>query len=375
MKSGLLKMAAFIFIIGIFPACDPSDRPNESDSCNPDFDFEAMFEHIADHHILTGYQDLSTKSNDLRDRVNDFTTDATANALEQVRQDYVQAYLAWQRVAQFEFGPAADVFLRNSVNNFPLNEQELLENVQTGVYDFGMPDRYDKGFPALDFLLYGAADSDAELINLYRLGANAAKYQDYLKAVVADIDDRCSTTLESWETSYRTAFLKNTGTAAGTSLSLVINGFNEHYELLKREKLGIPSGVLTLGIPNPDRVEAKHSGLSAALLKSALQAAANLFNGQGLNGVNGLGLSELIAATNAEKNDIFLADVIANQFAKASEAAGQLNLPLDQLIPSQNELVINAYNEVTRQVVNIKTDLPSVLCVSITYIDNPSDSD
>ena len=49
--------------------------------------------------------------------------------------------------------------------------------------------------------------------------------------------------------------------------------------------------------------------------------------------------------------------------------------PLSAAVDEDMELAIEAYNQVTRQVVNLKTDMPTLLCVAITYIDNPSDSD
>jgi len=48
---------------------------------------------------------------------------------------------------------------------------------------------------------------------------------------------------------------------------------------------------------------------------------------------------------------------------------------LQEEVAENQAAVENAYAEVTKNLVNLKTDLPSVLCVSITYIDNPSDSD
>ncbi|MCB0614576.1 MAG: peptidase M75, partial [Phaeodactylibacter sp.] len=59
----------------------------------------------------------------------------------------------------------------------------------------------------------------------------------------------------------------------------------------------------------------------------------------------------------------------------ALDALSLVQAPLSGAIEGNNERVVNAYNEITRQLVNIKTDMPSVLCVSITYVDNASDSD
>jgi uncharacterized protein len=178
-----------------------------------------------------------------------------------------------------------------------------------------------------------------------------------------------------WNSGYRETFVGNTGTAAGTSLSLIINNFNQNFELIKREKLGVPSGVLTLGFANPDKVEAYYSGQSLPLAIRGLEACENFYLGRAANGSNGTGLDDYLVAANALKGGVPLDQVIREQFSKAITTLKAVPAPLSSAVQNNQQAVINAYNEVTKQVVNIKTDLPSVLCVSITYIDNPSDSD
>jgi len=363
---------AVIITIG-FTACGP-DEPGE-DPCENGFDQVSLFTHIVNHTLQPGYQDLELSINNLRSSYDQFALTANENTLQLLREKYTEAYIIWQKMAQFEFGPAKEKFLRNSINNFPLNEQEVLNNINLGVYDFSMPDRYDKGFPALDYLLYGMAETDQEIINKFSFDPNAMNYRNYTLEVIVDMVERVRQTRERWEGDDQNEFKNNTGTAAGTSLSLIINGFNENYELIKREKLGVPSGVLTLDIPNPDRVEAIHSELSTILLKAGFLGNIDLFNGLGYDGVQGPGLDDLLDAANATQDGTPLSSLISNQFEIALSELDKLNDPLDDEIANNKDQVIKTYAELTRPLVNIKTDMPSVLCVSITYIDNPSDSD
>ena len=159
------------------------------------------------------------------------------------------------------------------------------------------------------------------------------------------------------------------------NLSQIINSWNQNYELVKRNKIGVPSGVLDLNFPLPDKVEAFYSGISSSLAIDALNASLNLYLGVGNTGINGVGLDDFINEVNAEKNGKTLDEVIQEQFAKALNAVSALPDPLSESIENDELPTVLAYNEITRQVVNIKTDLPSVLCISITYVDNPSDSD
>jgi hypothetical protein len=145
--------------------------------------------------------------------------------------------------------------------------------------------------------------------------------------------------------------------------------------LIKREKLGVPSGVLTLGFSNPDKVEAPGLAISKELALEALKASKSLYLGMSVSDADGLGLDDYLTEVNALKSEEKLDDLIQNQFELAIRSIENLELTLQEEARDNQENVENAYAEVTKNLVNLKTDLPSVLCVSITYIDNPSDSD
>ncbi len=342
------------------------------DPCVSNFNQKAMFENVADNLILPQLSDFQTKVNSLEVDLTEFVNNPTEETLLSTRVSFKSAWLQWQNVAQYSFGPAEDVFLRNSVNNFPLDVEAMQAKIDNEDTDFSSPDAYDKGFPALDYLLYGLEVGESGVLTFYQ---TETKYSTYLSAIISDIKERTDAVVAKWEGEYRTAFIENTGTAAGTSLSLIINGLNQNYELIKREKLGVPSGVLTLGFANPTKVEAYWSGYSTALVQEALQATKELYLGQEKGGLDGLGLDDYLQEVNALKAGDKLDDLIQNQFDVAITTLAGLGSSLSNEAENNKASVESAYAEVAKNLVNLKTDLPSVLCVSITYIDNPSDSD
>lgn len=362
------------FLLGIllFPACNEDSGGNP---CESDFDQKSLFTNVADNIIIPGYTALNGELLTLRQAAEAFDQNSGVTELEGLRDAFRSAYLQWQRVAQFEFGPAEQQMLRSRFNNFPVNVDEVEAKVQAGDFSLDNPDAFDKGFPALDYLLYGIAETDELILSL--LAADQPAYRGYLLAIVEDMEQRGRAVLKGWQDDgYRETFIENTGTAAGAALSLLVNSLNEHYEFIKRDKIGIPSGVTTLGITFPQKVEAFYSGISLLLAAEALNASEGLFLGRNVqSGANGPGLDDYLQAVNATKEGQNLNAVIESQFDKAKEALGQVQPPLSGAIETNNDIVVNAYNEITKQIVNIKTDMPSVLCVAITYVDNPSDSD
>lgn len=367
----------FIFLVlgsVLFFSC--KDNEAADDPCSNNFDQAAMFRNVADNLILPSYQELKTKVDALTAQTQLFLTSTDESELEKLRTAFQEAYLVWQMAAQYEFGPAEEVFLRNSLNNFPANVSQIEFNIENETNNFDQPDTYDQGFPALDYLLYGLSGNDnlVEIVTIYSVNANKDKYRTYLSNIVSNIQEKVNATLEKWENGYRDTFVENTGTAAGTSLSMIINGWNQNYEFTKRDKIGTPSGVLDLNFPLPDKVEAYYSGISVQLAIASLEASRDLFLGFG-DGTNGEGLDDFLDEIKAEKEGQLLSTVIENQFNEMLNQVRALPDPLSEAIEMDETPTVNAYIELAKQVINIKTDLPSVLCVSITYIDNPSDSD
>jgi len=366
-----------LLIVGtvLFQACKDDD--GIQDLCSNSFDQKAMFENVADNIILPTYLRLQEKVDALADQTDLFISLTNENNLGELRTTFKEAYIVWQEAAQFEFGPAEEVFLQNSLNNFPVNITQVEFNIQNETNNFAQPDTYDQGFPAIDYLLYGVGGSadPVATVSVYVVNSDREKYKTYLDAIVKDIQQKVNTTVDKWQNGFRDSFVGNTGTAAGTSLSSVINSWNQNYELIKRNKIGVPSGVLDLNFPLPDKVEAFYSGISAQLALTALNASERLYLGIGENGTNGKSLDDFLQEVGAEKNGRPLNDVIKDQFTLAIDGVAALPDPLSADIENDEAPTVNAYTEITKQVVNIKTDLPSVLCVSITYVDNASDSD
>jgi len=258
MKFSKLLLLSFVTLIFFLSSCKPDETVD--DPCASNFNQKAMFENVADNLILPQLKDFQGAVNELELVATQFLDNPNNETWLAFYPVFGKTYLKWQTVAQYSFGPAEDVFLRNSLNNFPLNVEEMQAKILAENTDFSSPDAYDKGFPALDYLLSGVGNRFvSNIISFYNENENRELYKKYVFAVLRDIKERTNTVVSKWETSYRNEFVNNTGTAAGTSLSLIINGLNQNYELIKREKLGVPSGVLTLGFVNPDKVESFNS--------------------------------------------------------------------------------------------------------------------
>jgi predicted lipoprotein len=339
------------------------DEDGGGNACGSNFDQTAMLTAYADELIVPAFNELNESTNNLLAASDAFLETTDAANLSRLRAEIQSLYLNYVDKEMLQIGPAEDVDLQSVMNPFPVNEDIVLSLLENGIENhvFG----FDRGLPALEFLFFGPYEDD-QLIALFENRNFNAGSRAYLSFVVGSMQESVATVTEAWNGNYRTDFIANTGTAAGSSVSQLVNALNEQWERTKRDRLGIPAGIATLGITNPETVEAPYIGNSLELLAATIQGSKRMFQ---------IGLDDYLDFVNAQKSGTPLTTLINNQYDLGTAAVAGLPGPLSSTVDEMPDAVANAYAELVRNIVLLKTDLPSVLCVAITYVDNPSDSD
>lgn len=362
------RLCLLMLLVFAIQACDPAEKETTAS----DFDRKEMLENIGNNIIVPGYQDFNAKVAVLQEEIIHFADHhTTAAQLAKVRAAFKEAYLAWQTSSPYEFGPAADVVLNASLNTFPVDTAKVNNNIKDGNTNMAAASNLTaKGFPALDYLLYGT-DSTA-VLQAYTTDANAANRKIYIKSVTADIASKSSAVLAQWQDTYLNTFVNNAGTDMGSSLGMLVNQLNQNYEMLKNFKVGVPLGKKTLGVAMPEKVEAYYSGISAELAKANFAAIENLYLGRSSNSDNS-GLDDYLVKLKAKHHQGMLSDAIKAQLNEARIALGAVPDPLAMTIQTDQQVVEKAYTELQKQVVLFKSDMPSAMGVLITYQDNDGD--
>ncbi|CAA6803636.1 MAG: Peptidase M75, Imelysin [uncultured Aureispira sp.] len=374
-KTILWTIAVFIFLCTL-SAC----KTDTTDACASDFDQLSLLSNIGNNLIVPTYQRLAQETSDLEIAAIDFTNNPSTTNLTLLRQSFQATWTTWQSASLFEFGPAETEELRTYMNNFPVFVTRLNDAIRSGNYDLETETySYTRGFPALDYLLYGVASSDNAIVNLYSSASDANNRKQYLREVTALIKQKANTVYDAWNVggaNYLNTFTSTEGVANGKPISNLINQLNQGYELFKNNKLGTPISAKTGYVPIlPANVEAYYSRQSLPLALASLRANKAVFIGLH-DGINGVGLDDYLRATNASKGNDSLHNVIINQYDAAINALVALEpSSLYDVIHTDLNAVKVAYAAAQNQVVYLKTDLPSALCTSITYIDNVDDGD
>lgn len=371
-KSLLLFVLSVVLAGGVVSSCktDPEGPTGEaSDPAN--LDRKALLTYWADSLVKPGYQRFGEKLAVVKTRTTAFTAAPTVAELQALRAAWRAAYLDWQRVELFEFGPAADVALVNQLNIYPADAASIRQNIASGTYNFELsPAMDEQGFPALDFLLNGIAADDAAIVQTYTASANQRRY---LTDVVSRMDQLFGGVQAQWNGAYRNTFVNSTGTSAGSSLSLLFNAYARYYEYyLRTGKIGTPAGVMS-GIAAPEKVEAYyHRGpLPLQLALTAHAAAQQAFAGR----AGQPSLSTYLNALDARdsRTNQPLAQVINAQFATSAQQLATLGPDLYTTMQTRNADARQVYIEMQRGVRLVKVDMASALSVSVTYVDNDGD--
>ncbi len=360
-SNSFLKNSIVLMGILFFGACDK----NGGKLSQVNFDQKPMLQNWAQHIIVPAYAEFNSNLQQFSLLSDSLVNKPSNELLISLQKNFKQVYLSFQAVKCFEFGPASNISYKAMLNTYPCDTIKIVQNAQQANYNLSTAANADAiGLPAIDFLLFSCAD---ELLN------NAA-LRLYLQQCVNQVGNLTSQVVQEWNNGYSQQFTTAIGTDMGSSLGLVINALNKDYELIKNAKIGFPAGKKTLGQTFPNACEAVYADLSTELLAANITSIYNLYQGLHFNSTQrGPSLQDYLKETKISYYDEMLDQAIALQFEKAITAVQNIEQPLSKVISQQSSLIDEAYLEIQKNIVLLKTDLPSALGVLITYQDNDGD--
>lgn len=356
-----INMTKFLSILAISTILMSVSCKKKTEEEGAPFDKASMLTSLADEHIIPVLNQFSIDLNDLESKFTTFSSDKTSSNLNATITSWKAAYVTWQNVKIFDFGPVRMIGLKGATGTFPTDTVKVQTNINTGGYILSSAANTDAiGLPSLDFLL--------ERDNALNEFINSAETTTYTLEVIQKMVQEVNTVNANW-VNYRATFISSTGTGATSSFSELVNEFTRDYELCKNAKVGIPIGKQSLGIQMPEYLETKLSAYSFELLRANITALQKVYSGQGFNGEQSTGFkhylshedrSSLASSINANFDDII---------SKIDSFNGTLE---EEMLNSPAELD-NLYALLQNQVVLIKTDMTSTFGVLITYQDNDGD--
>lgn len=372
-------MNRFLFFSFLLMLVGCSNETTNTEMPEPgnEFDRAIMLSNWADNIIIPGFESFVQQTTTLKTAVDSFSASPTMTELNKLRTVWLDAYNEWQKVSMFELGRAEEIRLRDNLNIYPTNTEEILANIfNDNGYNLELPSQRDRqGFPAMDYMLYGLADTDEAILALYTTDENAARYRQYLTDLSVRIDDLSKEVLNDWQTGFRDEFISNDGNSSTASVDRMVNDYIFYYEkALRAGKVGIPAGVFS-GSPLKTHVEAPYkANVSRQLLLTAIDAVQNFFNGRHFGSAQeGESLKSYLDYLNTMKNGADLSQLINEQFNAARQQAQTLNEDFASQIESDNTAMLATFDQLQKNVVLIKVDMLQAMNINVDFVDADGD--
>jgi predicted lipoprotein len=366
-----LSLLAIVAIAIFSTGCSKDDDDVVIVEQSPDsFDREALLTNYANQYIKPGYTEYEAQVVALENAVSSFNNLLDLSSLSNVRTAWKNALLTWQDVSFLEFGPASNISLRGQTNVYPIDAPLIQSNIASGSYNLQQAGNLDaKGFQAIDYLLYGVAANDADIVSYF---TNAPNARTYLADVANELKVNATTVKNDWFGTYASSFIANSASNAdGSSVSVIVNTINLHYEkYLRNGKLGFPLNVFDPFTTQtfPEKVEAYYHGQSLPYLYRSLSSLQTFINGNAYaNSATGIGFDDYISFVNGQTDGQPLQTVINNQFSTINAELANINDPLANEVSANNPALTSLYEEIQQMVAYIKVDMSDALEVIITY--------
>jgi predicted lipoprotein len=357
-----------ILVASVF-ACSTNedDVPTIADN----FDRNAMLINIADNIIIPAYDDFSNKMETLKVEGELFIATPNQTNLDALRASWLVAYKTWQHIEVFNIGKAEELQYSFYMNVFPLTVADVEGNISSGSYDLNSANNHDaQGFPALDYLLYGVATTDAEILAIYTSNSKKDNYKKYLSDVLNQMDSLTIDMVTNFKAN-RNTFVTSTQNNATSIFNKLINDYIFYYEKgLRANKFGIPAGVFS-STPLPIKVEALYKNdISKELALESLTAVKNLFEGKHYaSSTVGIGFKAYLI----KLDRLDISTKINSQFASATTQIQKLDDNFTNQINTNNTAMLTSYDELQKVVVLLKVDMLQAFNINVDYVDADGD--
>ena len=372
-----LKIFISISILSIFIISCSSSSDDEQ-STIPEFDRSAVLKNYADNIILPRLNNFKSSVNYLKESGDAYVDSPDITTYTELHNSWLEAYINWQYVEMFNIGKAEEIMFFSKTNTYPVNEGRIQENINNQKTDLSNPNDWScQGFPGLDYMIHGIANTENEIINQYIQNPLNGKY---LKVVLNELNNNTDLVLNDWNT-YRNTFVNSIENTATSAFNMLTNDFVYYFEKgLRTNKIGIPSGVFSNN-PLSNKVESYYSSkngiedVSRDLIENALNAVDLVFQGKSSNqspaGPSFKTYLDFIKANNVSADDI--GSIVVNKIQTANQKILDLNKNFINQVENDNGKMLAAFDALQTIVVNLKTDMLSLFNVAVDYTDADGD--
>ena len=335
------------------------------------FDRGSILENFSENIIIPRYNSFKSSMDDLKNSIDTFINTPNSENYDALQNSWIDSYKKWQYVEVFNISKAEEIMYGLKMNTYPVGKERIDNNIEEGKTDLTNPNDWAaQGFPALDYMLHGIAQTKNEVIELYN---SNAKYGNYLSNLASTMNENTIQVVDDW-TTYKDTFNSSFDNSATSAFNMMVNDFVFYFEKgLRTNKIGIPAGRFSNN-PLPDRIEAYYysknsfGNLSKTLVLEARKGFEELFLGQNSNGTEGASYKAYLDYLETD-----IGSSVQSKLILAKDAIEALNDNFLTQIDENNTAMLLAFDALQTIVVNLKTDMLSNFNIAVDYTDADGD--
>ena len=335
------------------------------------FDRGSILVNYSENIIIPRYNTFKLSMDNLKNSIESFSASPTSENYDNLQNNWIDAYKKWQYVEVFNISKAEELMYGLKMNTYPVSKERIDNNIEIEKTDLTNPNDWAaQGFPAIDYMLHGIADTKDAVIDLY---TSNSKYGSYLLTLGNVMNMSTIQVVDDWST-YKDTFNLSFDNTATSAFNMMVNDFVYYFEKgLRTNKIGIPAGRFS-STPLPDKIEAYYysknsfGNLSKTLALEARKGAEDLFLGLNSDGIEGPSYKSYL--------DYLETDIGSSVKTKLEEATLKIDDLQDNFltqISENNNLMLVAFDALQTIVVNLKTDMLSNFNIAVDYTDADGD--
>jgi predicted lipoprotein len=226
--------------------------------------------------------------------------------------------------------------------------------------------RHAKGFPAVEYLLFGSPD-DTNMLELYTSGEHASRRCDYLTAAAAHADGVVDSYVEAWSSDGGDFGARFTGPTSDdmdwTNVQDSINAMVSQMvfvskDVLSKREIGGPMGQHADNPNIPNEVASPYANHSLSLLQANLKGLERIYSGGG-----GKSLADFTKFRKASVHQL-----VQTRISEARSAIDAVPTPLSKAVDNSPEKVEAAQTAIDELAQAIESDLKTTLGASTTKV-------
>ena len=335
------------------------------------FDRGSILANYSENIIIPRYNTFKSSMDNLKNSIETFVNSPNSNNYDALQSDWIDSYKKWQYVEVFNISKAEEIMYGLTMNTYPVSKERTDNNINEGKTDLTNPNDWSaQGFPGIDYMLHGIAETKDAVIELYN---SDSKYGNYLLTLGSVMNENTIQVVDDW-TTYKDVFNSSFDNTATSAFNMMVNDFVYYFEKgLRTNKIGIPAGRFS-STPLPDKIEAYYysknsfGSLSKTLALEARKGAEDLFLGLNSDGIEGPSYKSYL--------DYLETDIGSSVKTKLEEATLKIDDLQDNFltqISENNNLMLVAFDALQTIVVNLKTDMLSNFNIAVDYTDADGD--